>query len=338
MSAEKVLSQEEIDALLVGVESGEVKAGTGLSAAGGDLYAFDFTDQEYLPRNQLPVLDTIHQRFVRHFTISLYRLLKHTAKLTLGEPRLMKYAEYMDSLESPSSINLVRVRPLTGSALVVMDSSLVFIAVDNYFGGDGRFQSNRSGAEFTPTERRVIQLLANLALEDLGKAWEPVTELHFQYAKAETNPRFVNIATPSELVAITSIEIELNGGGGEFHLVFPLNMLEPLREKLEPGMPKVEEATDGLWLKALRADLLKVKVELDSTLVEVPKTLGEVLSLQPGDVIPVDLEEQVTLRAAGVPLVQGCFGIARGKNAVKIIEPLSQPAVNQESNTGANHE
>lgn len=333
MPANNVLSQEEIDALLVGVENGEVEAGTGLSAADGELYAFDFTDQEYLPRNQLPVMETIYQRFVRHFNISLYRMFKHTATLTLSEPRLMKYAEYMDSLDSPSSINLVRIHPLTGNALVVMDSKLVFIAVDNYFGGDGRFQSSRASTEFTPTERRVVQLVVNLALEDLGKAWEPVTALDFTYAKSETNPRFVNIATPSELVVITSIGIELDGGGGEFQLVLPLNMLEPLRGKLEPGMPNVDEAKDGPWLKALRADLLKVKVELDSALVEVPKTLGEVLSMQPGDVIPVDIEEHVTLRAAGVPVVQGCFGIAKGKNAVKIMEPLSQ-----ELNAGVNNE
>ncbi len=330
MVAKNVLSQDEIDALLVGVESGEVAAGTGLSAADGELYPFDFTDQEHLSRNQLPVLETIHQRFVRHFGVSLYRMLKHSAVITLGEAKLSKYAEYMDSLETPSSINLIRIKPLSGKALIVMDSSLVFIAVDNYFGGDGRFQSARAGTDFTPTERRVIQLLLNLVLEDLCKSWEPVATLDFEYAKSETNPRFVNIATPSELVAVTNIEIELDGGGGLFQLVMPLNMLEPLRAQMEPGMPKVEEEKDNHWLQALRADLLKVQVELDSTLVELPKTLGEVLRLQPGDVIPVDLEDQVTLQAAGVPVVQGCFGVARGKNAIKIIEPLSRSAGSQE--------
>ncbi|WP_456415169.1 flagellar motor switch protein FliM [Thiolapillus sp.] len=330
MSAEKnVLSQEEIDALLVGVESGEVEAGTGLSAADGELYAFDFTDQEHLSRNQLPVLETIYQRFVRHFNISLYRMLKHSANLTLGEPRLLKYAEYMDSLETPSSINLIHVHPLVGTGLIVLDPQLVFIAVDNYFGGDGRFQTSRASAEFTPTERRVIQLLTNLALEDLSKAWEPVASLGFALNKIETNPRFVNIATPSELVAVTEIEVELDGGGGFFHLVLPLNMLEPLREQLEPGMPEAGEEQDGVWQQALHADLLKVQVELDSSLIEIPKTLGEVLRLQPGDIIPVDIGEQVTLRAAGVPMVQGCFGVAQGKNAIKIIAPLNHSAANQ---------
>ncbi|HEC06766.1 MAG TPA: flagellar motor switch protein FliM [Thiolapillus brandeum] len=338
MTAKNVLSQEEIDALLVGVESGKVEAGTGLSSSAGELYPFDFTDQEHLTRNQLPVLETVHQRFVRHFTISLYRMLKHTAEVKLQEPRLVKYAEYMDSLETPSSINLIRVQPLAGKALIVIDAALVFIAVDNYFGGDGRFQTVRAGTDFTPTERRVIQLMINLALEDLCKSWEPVAALNFEYAKSETNPRFVNIATPAELVAVTNIEIGLDGGGGFFQLVLPLNMIEPLRSQMEPGMPKVEEEQDSDWLRALQADLLKVKVELDSTLVELPKTLGEVLNLQPGDVIPVDLDEQVTLRAAGVPVVQGYFGVARGNNAIKIIEPLSPSAGNQEQERGTHHE
>lgn len=330
MATENVLSQDEIDALLVGVENGKVAAGTGLSAADGELYPFDFTDQEHLSRNQLPMLETIHQRFVRHFGISLYRMLKHSASMVLGEVKLVKYAEYMDSLETPSSINFIRISPLAGKALIVMDASLVFIAVDNYFGGDGRFQSTRTGTDFTPTERRVVQLMLRLALEDLCKSWESVATLDFEYEKSETNPRFVNIATPSELVAVTNIEIALDGGGGVFQLVIPLNMLEPLRAQMEPGMPKVEDEKDSHWLQALRADLLKVPVELDSTLVELPKTLGEILRLQPGDVIPVDLADHVTLQAAGVPVVQGCFGVARGKNAIKIIEPLSRSGTNKE--------
>lgn len=324
MTAENVLSQDEIDALLVGVENGKVAAGTGLPEANGDIQTFDFNDQEYLPRNELPVLDTIHQRFVRHFTISLYRLLKHTPVMALGEPRLMKYAEYMDSLDMPSSINLLRVDSLVGKMLLVMDAGLVFIAVDNYFGGDGRFQSGRVSAEFTPTERRVMQLIVDLALDDMGKAWSPVASLEFSFDKLETNPHFVNIATPSELVAVTSIEINLGGGGGLFDLAIPLNMFEPLRERLEPGMPAAEEKGDGSWLQALQADLLKVKVDLDSILVEIPKTLGEILVLQPGDVIPADLDECVNLRAAGVPVLQGAFGIAKGRNSIKILEPLSQ--------------
>lgn len=339
MTAENLLSQDEIDALLVGVESGEVEAGTGLPSASAEILPFDFNDQEYLPRNQLPVLDTIHQRFVRHFTISLYRLLKHTPVMALGEPRLMKYAEYMDSLDMPSSINLIRVDSLVGKMLLAMDAKLVFIAVDNYFGGDGRFQSGRVSAEFTPTERRVIQLIIDLALDDLGKAWSPVAPLEFQFDKLETNPHFVNIATPSELVAVTSIEISLGGGGGLFDLAIPLNMLEPLREQLEPGMPSAEEKGDRSWLKALQADLLKVKVDLDSVLVEIPMTLGEILRLQPGDVIPMDLEECVSLRAAGVPLLQGAFGVAKGRNAIKILEPLSQMRSQADSqSTGVENE
>ena len=339
MTDNSVLSQDEIDALLVGVESGKVEAGTGLPEANAEIQPFDFNEQEYLPRNQLPVLDTVHQRFVRHFTISLYRLLKHIPVMALGEPRLIKYAEYMDSLDMPSSINLLQVSPLVGQMLLVMDAKLVFIAVDNYFGGEGRFQSGRVSAEFTPTERRVIQLIIDLAMDDMSKAWAPVASLEFEFNKLETNPHFVNITTPSELVAVTSIEINLGGGGGVFELAMPLNMLEPIRDRLEPGMPSVEDQGDSAWLKALQADLLKVKVELDSNLVEVPKSLGEILRLQPGDVIPIDLEDSVNLRAAGVPVIQGAFGIAKGRNAIKILEPLSHTRLQaKHQSTGVEHE
>lgn len=328
MSAKNVLSQEEIDTLLTGVESGEVEAGTGLPVADDELYPFDFSDQEHLARNHLPRLETVNQRFVRHFGVSLYRMLKRTAQVTLGELRVVKYGEYVDSLETPSSINLIRIHPLTGLALIVMDPMLVFLTVDNYFGGDGRFQSRRSGVEFSPTERRIIQLLINLSFEDLKKAWQPVVSVDFEYTKSEINPRFANIVTPTELVAVTPVDIELDGGGGEFHLVYPLSMLEPIREQLESGLPKADGKADAGWLQALRADLLKVKVELDSTLIEVPRTLGEVLRLEPGDVIPVDIPKQVTVRAAGVPVLEGSFGVAQGKNAIRIQEQLTQSPSN----------
>ncbi|BAO44314.1 flagellar motor switch protein FliM [Thiolapillus brandeum] len=339
MSGKSVLSQEEIDALLVGVESGEVEAGTGLSGANMEIQPFDFNDQEYLPRNQLPVLDTIHQRFVRHFTISLYRLLKHTPIMALGEPKLIKYAEYMDTLDMPSSINLLQLNTLAGKMLLVMDANLVFIAVDNYFGGEGRFQTGRVSAEFTPTERRVIQLIVDLAMDDLAKAWAPVAPLTFDYDKMEANPHFVNITTPSELVAVTSMEITLGGGGGVFELAIPLNLLEPLRDRMEPGMPTMESEDDSSWRKALQADLLQARVDLDSALVEIPKTLGEILRLQPGDVIPIDLDDCVSLKAAGVPVVKGAFGIAKGRNAIKILEPLSHERSQATGkSTGANYE
>ncbi len=323
MSAKNVLSQDEIDALLNGVEGGKVPTGSGAFQPDGEVLPFDFEEQEHLSRNRFPQLELINQRFVRDYGSSLYRMLKRTVEMEAEAVQLAKYGEYIDSIEAPSSINLIRIHPLNGTALVVMDPVLVFLAVDNYFGGDGRMQQDPGKVAFTPTERRIIQLLINLAFEDLKRAWQPVEELEFEYLKSEVNPRFTNILTSTELVAVSRVKIGFDGGVGEFHLVLPLTMLEPVRDQLESGPLEAGLVDDAQWLACLRREILKAKVELNSVLFEIPMTLRDVLRLKPGDVLPVELEEHVVLQAAGVPVLKGGFGVVKGRNAVKIDEALN---------------
>ena len=322
MADKSVLSQDEIDALLHGVEEGSLPAGSGAFEPEGEVVPFDFKDQEHLSRNQFPQLEIINQRFLRDFDSSLYRMFKHAVEVEAEPVQLSKYGEYIDSIETPSAINLVQVHPLNGSALLVMDQLLVFLAVDNYFGGGGRIHQDPDKSEFTPTETRIIQMLMDLVFRDLGKAWEPVAELRFEYLKSEVNPRFTNILTSSEVVVISRFRIRLNGGEGQMQLVLPLTMLEPVREQLETGLVDSGLVDDAQWLACLRREILKARVELSSTLVEIPMTLREVLHMAPGDLIPVELSEKVVVRAAGVPVLQGEFGVVKGRNGVKIDDPL----------------
>ncbi len=322
MADKSVLSQDEIDALLHGVEEGSLPAGSGAFEPEGEVVPFDFKDQEHLSRNQFPQLEIINQRFLRDFDSSLYRMFKHAVEVEAEPVQLSKYGEYIDSVETPSAINLVQVHPLNGSALLVMDQLLVFLAVDNYFGGGGRIHQDPDKSEFTPTETRIIQMLMDLVFRDLGKAWEPVAELRFEYLKSEVNPRFTNILTSSEVVVISRFRIRLNGGEGQMQLVLPLTMLEPVREQLETGLVDSGLVDDAQWLACLRREILKARVELSSTLVEIPMTLREVLHMAPGDLIPVELSEKVVVRAAGVPVLQGEFGVVKGRNGVKIDDPL----------------
>jgi len=327
MTDKNILSQDEIDVLLQGVEEGSLPAGGSAFEPEGEVVPFDFKDQEHLSRNRFPQLEIINQRFLRNFDSSLYRMFKHPVEVEAEPVQLSKYGEYIDSVETPSAINLVQVHPLNGSALLVMDQLLVFLAVDNYFGGGGRIHQDPDKSEFTPTETRIIQMLMDLVFRDFGKVWEPVAELRFEYLKSEVNPRLANILTSSEVVVISRFRIRLHGGEGQMQLVLPLTMLEPVREQLETGMAGSGLVDSGLvddeqWLACLRREILKARVELSSPLVEIPVTLREVLHMAPGDLIPVELSEKVVVRAAGVPVLQGEFGVVKGRNGVKIDDPL----------------
>ncbi|HHQ42132.1 MAG TPA: flagellar motor switch protein FliM [Chromatiales bacterium] len=324
MAVNDVLSQEEIDALLHGVDSGDVETGQDEPPEDG-VRAYDFTSQDRIVRGRMPTLEMVNERFARHFRISLFNMLRRTAEISVGGVQLLKFGEYVHRLYVPTSLNLVRIKPLHGTALFVIDPKLVFTVVDNFFGGDGRFPAKIEGREFTPTETRIIKIVLEHAFRDLHEAWAPVLPVEFEYLNSEVNPQFANIVSPSEVVVVSSFQVELDGGGGELHVTLPYSMIEPIRELLDAGVQSDRTEADERWAEALRYGVRDSLVELTSTLVETTLSLREVMELKPGDIITVDLPEEVELRAEGVPLFRGVYGIANGKHAVKITARVERP-------------
>src|SRR5699024_950120 len=248
-----LLSQDEIDALLHGAD--EVEEET--SGSGDGIAQFDFSSQDRIVRGRMPTLAMVNERFARHMRISLFNMMRRTAEVSVNGVQMIKFGEYVHSLFLPTSLNMVRFRPLKGIGLVTMEARLVFILVDNFFGGDGR-HAKIEGREFTPTERRVIQLLLKLVFEDYKEAWAPVMDVEFEYLDSEVNPTMANIVSPTEVVVVSSFRIELDGGGGDFHVTLPYGMLEPIRELLDAGVQSDKGENDLRWSKALRDEILDV--------------------------------------------------------------------------------
>jgi flagellar motor switch protein FliM len=252
-------------------------------------------------------------------------MLRRSAEISVGGVEMMKFAEYVHTLYVPTSLNMIRIRPLRGTALLVLDPKLVFIVVDNFFGGDGRYHAKIEGREFTPTEQRVIQMLLNLAFKDLHEAWAPVMDVDFEYINSEVNPQFANIVSPTEVVVASKFHIELEGGGGDLHMTMPYSMLEPIREMLDAGVQSDRTDTDERWMVALREEIRTAAVELESTLTETELTLRDIMNMKPGDIIPIEMPETVTLRAEGIPIFRGTLGIANDNMAIKIVKQVERP-------------
>lgn len=322
MAQADLLSQEEIDALLHGVDSGDVDTDADLPLHDGVARGYDFASQDRIVRGRMPTLEMINERFARHLRISLFNLLRRSAEISVTGVKMSKFSEYVHSLFVPTSLNMVKIKPLRGVSLFVVDPKLVFILVDNFFGGDGRYHARIEGREFTPTENRVIRMTLDHAFADLKKAWAPVMELDFEYVNSEVNPQFANIVSPTEVVVVSSFRIELDGGGGEFHITMPYSMIEPIRESLDTGMQSDRADVDERWSHALREEVKVAEVELSSVLTETTLSLQEILRLKVGDIIPVELPEQVLVRAEGIPVLRGRFGSSRGKNAIKVNERI----------------
>jgi len=313
-----LLSQDEIDALLHGVNSGEVDIEP--PAAPGEARGYDFASQDRIIRGRMPTLEMINERFARLFRIGLFNMMRRTPELTVLGLELQKFNEYTHSLYVPTSLSLIRIKPLRGTALFVFEPKLVFAVVDNFFGGDGRYATKIEGREFTPTEMRVIQLLIRQAFVDLREAWAPVMPLEFEYLQSEVNPHFANIVAPSEIVVVSKFRIELDGGGGDLHVTMPYSMIEPIREQLDAGVQSDRADKDERWTLALREQIKDADVELETELVRTNISLRKLMSLKPGDIIPINMLKTIDLTVDGLPLFRGNFGVNNGHNAVRITE------------------
>ena len=214
---------------------------------------------------------------------------------------------------------------LRGTGLIVFEPKLVFTLLDNYFGGEGRFQARIEGREFTATELRVIRMVLNLCFNDLTEAWSPVMPVNFEFVSHEVNPQFANIVSPSEVVVISTFHIELDGGGGDLHITLPYSMLEPIRELLDTGLQSDRSNDDGRWAKALREELMLADVTLSANLAQTRLTLEAVRKLKVGDIIPIDMPKTVTTMVENIPVFRATYGEHNEKAALKITSIIEHP-------------
>jgi len=321
MGAE-ILNQDVIDALLRGVDDGAVPTAP-LPDTPGEVRVFDIATQVRLVRGRMPTLEMINDRFARQFRIGLFNMLHRTAEISVAPVRVQKFSEYTQNLHVPSSLNLIRLNPLRGTALLVLDATLVFAMVDNFFGGSGRY-AKIEGREFTMTEGRIIQMVLRQAFADLTEAWNIVTNINLEYLNSEINPHFANIVSPSEVVVVTSFKVELEGGGGELHVTMPYAMIEPIRDQLDSGVQSDRMERNDSWTHALREEIEEAEIEIVPVLGKSSLSVGRLVDLKPGDIIPCDFDGHVTLYAEGVPVLRGSYGASRGQQAVKVTQRISR--------------
>lgn len=319
-----LLSQDEIDALLHGVDDGDIDTEGDFDASG--VRSYDLTSQDRIVRGRMPTLEMINERFARYTRISMFNLLRRTADVSVGGIQIQKFGEYVHTLYVPTSLNMIKFRPLRGTALVILDAKLVFKLVDNFFGGDGR-HAKIEGREFTPTELRVVQMVLDQAFIDLREAWKAVKPIEFEYVNSEVNPSMANIVSPSEVVVVSTFHVELDGGGGELHITMPYSMIEPIREILDAGLQTDTDERDDRWVRALREDVMAAEVELECDLVHREVSLRDIVDLRAGDVIPVNMPESSVLTANGVPMFRVVLGRVKENLALKVVEIVKRRTV-----------
>ncbi len=324
------LSQEEVDALLKGV-TGEVDEAPATESTDGPR-PYDLATQERIVRGRMPTLEIINERFARLMRLGLFNFMRRNPEVSVGPVKVQKYNEFIRNLVVPTNINIMQLKPLRGSCLMVFDPSVVFAVVDNMFGGDGRFHTRVEGRDFTQTEQRIIQRMLTVVADDYMKAWAPVYPLRLEYTRSEMHTQFANIATPSEIVITTSFQIEFGSIGGSLHVCFPYAVVEPIRDVLYSSTQGDSYEPDTRWLRMLSRQVQIAEVELVADFAHMPATVRGLLSMKPGDVIPLEMPQSVVAQVDGVPIFDCKYGSLNGRHAIRIEKILAVSA--KENNLG----
>ena len=315
-----ILSQDEVDALLGGVDDGAIDTSAEESALDGEARSFDFNNQERIVRGRLPTLEMINDRFARYFRVSFFNLLRKSPEISVNGIEMIKFSKYINTLFVPTSLSMIKMAPLRGTGLIMLDPKLVFILVDNFFGGDGTIQDKIEDREFTSTELRVIEKVVHMCFIDLMQAWEPVMAAKYSYHKHEVNPNMANIVSPSEVVVVSTFHVELEGGGGDLHVVYPYSMIEPIRTVLDAGLQSDHGDVDERWAILLKEELMHAKINLQALFIEKQLPVSDLINFKAGDIIPIDMPEQVMLLAEEMPIIRGQYGEHQGNTAIKVEE------------------
>ncbi len=317
------LSQDEVDALLKGV-SGETDEPEVADEGEGGIRSYNLGTQERIVRGRMPTLELINERFARYLRIGLFNYMHRTTEISVGPIRVQKYSEFIRNLVVPTNLNLVSAKPLRGTSLFVFDPNLVFLVVDNMFGGDGRFHTRVEGRDFTPTEQRIIRGLLNVVFSEYSRSWKPVYDISFEFIRSEMNSQFANIATPSEIVISTTFSLEFGGTAAEMHICFPYSMVEPIRDLLYSTMQSDQLSTDKRWIVMLRKQLKDAEVEISANLATTTITLGQILKMKAGDIIPVSISDKIIAQVDDIPLMECRYGQQGGQYALRIERFMTQ--------------
>ena len=319
---QQILSQDEVDALLQGI-TGESQTLEDEAVPEGGTRDYNLASQERIVRGRMPTMEIINERFARNIRIGLFNFIRKSPEVSIGSIKVQKYSAFLREIVVPTNFNIVSVKPLRGSGLIICDPNLVFSVIDALFGGAGKYHTRIEGRDFSPTEQRVIARLVEVICADYKQAWQGIYPLELEYQRSEMQPQFANIATPSEIVVATSFTLEIGDTVGTVHFCIPYSTFEPIRDVLYSTVQGDGAEPDRRWVNLLKTQIEFAEVELVAELATTQATVEQMLAYKPGDFIELDLDPAIQATVDGVPLLDCHYGTANGRYAIKIDRLIS---------------
>ncbi len=328
----QVLSQDEVDALLNAVnddgdtgsasaEGGEDSEKFGMAEeSDANIQPYDLTNQDRVIRGRMPILEIIYERFIRQFRVSLSNSLRKISTISMISTDLLKFGEFVNTLPIPSCMCIMRFNELRGPALIVFESKLAYAIIDSYFGGTDRPFTKIEGKEFTSIELSFMRRVMDMAISDLEEAWAPVHRIDAQYVRTEINPQFVGVVPPSDVIITTTFEVEFESASGTIMVVIPYSTIEPIKQKLSSSFQTDNDVVDTLWTRSMQEHVQHAEAIAVAKLGEADMTIGDLISLQVGDVIPLSQEVagELDLEIEDAKKLKCLIGVYKGSRAIQI--------------------
>lgn len=322
----EILSQDEVDSLLDGLDSGDVETETDVHApeAVEGISTYDFTSQDKVVRARMPTFDVINERLSREVRATLSTLLQANVDVSANPFDTLKFSEFVRSLPVPTSLHVFRMEPLRGHGLIVFESQLVYNLIDTFFGGEALGKARVEGREFTRIEEVMIKKAVLAVLKNIEASWAPIEPVKASLIRSEMNPQFTAIVLPTDLVIVTRFEIELEQSAGNLVVCYPYSMIEPMRRKLSSGVQTEAEEVDTNWRRMIREVILESRVDVKIQLGKTEITGERLIYMQPGDIIQLDKDagEPLSCYVDGLEKLTGYVGVQRGFQAFQVKDKI----------------
>ena len=323
-----LLSEDELNALSEGVADGSIPVDTGFNTR-TKVRKHDLASEDSTLGVNLGSVEMINERFIRLFRLGLVEVLRSTPKINPNKVEMLKYGDYLRGKTAPLAVNMIRMNPLRGHSLVVIDPAVIFAALDVFFGGVGT-KPKPVGALpptrlFTPTENRIIKIILDIFFKSLYEAWAPIITLEIEVASSEINPQFAHIADENDLVVLCRFEVEDGPTKSAVDLVYPYSTLKPIRDLLRNRVATGDgnELSDKQWAEDLNESVIESEIELQVLLGQLKTTLFNLENAREGDILYFKKNDMARVDICNIPTFEAELGVVKSEVAVKICNSLN---------------
>jgi flagellar motor switch protein FliM len=272
-------------------------------------------------------LDMINERFIRLFRLGMLEVLRTSPRMNPTRTQIVRFGDYLKDLKAPLSVNIVRMSPLRGYAMVVIEPTVVFSSLDSFFGGFGRGVGQLPpGRLFTPTETRIIKIILQVFFRSFKEAWSPLTPVDFEHISSEINPQFAQIVDENDLVILSRFESEATSQGSGFvDMVIPYVALKPVRDLLRSRVQTGDgnEDSDKVWRAQLSDAVHDAELEMQVLLGKLSVSLQQLQTMQPGDILPFKKSDFARVMVQDMPVYDVEVGDMGGQVAIKVVNAVS---------------